>query len=77
MLSNFTKQCIQVMNSFEEKNSGNYVPDCKTSYSSSDEELVRNFAKMNLKSGKVNMALEKLMESKKTTETILSGHGAK
>jgi len=52
-------------------------PDCKTSHSSSDEELVMNFAKLNLKSGKVNMALEKLMESKKTTETILSGHGAK
>jgi hypothetical protein len=77
MLSNFTKKCIQVMNSFEKQISVNSVPDCKTSYSSSSEDLVRNFAKLNLKSRKVNMALEKLLESKKTTETILSGHGAK
>jgi len=56
-------------------------PECKTSSldlaSTSSEDLVRSFAKHeSLKAGKVNMALEKLLESKKTTETILSGHGA-
>jgi len=56
--------------------------DCKmntTDLSScSKEELVRTFAKYeSLKAGKVHMALEKLLESKQTTETILSGHGAK
>jgi len=45
--------------------------------SCSSEDLVRNFAKFeSLKSGKVNMALERLLESKKTTDTILAGHGA-
>jgi len=55
-------------------------PECKTSSldqsSTSGEDLVRSFAKHeSLKAGKVNMALEKLLESKKATETILSGHG--
>ena len=54
--------------------------ECKTSSidlsSISGEDLVRSFAKHeSLKAGKVNMALEKLLESKKATETILSGHG--
>ena len=43
-----------------------------------DEELVRNFAKFeSLKPGKVNMALDKLLEERQNEETILAGHGAK
>lgn len=62
------------------KNNGLFILECKTSSldlsSISSEELVRSFAKHeSLKAGKVNMALEKLLESKKATETILSGHG--
>eukprot|EP00092_Neocalanus_flemingeri_P038724 GFUD01042166.1.p1 GENE.GFUD01042166.1~~GFUD01042166.1.p1 ORF type:complete len:345 (-),score=48.84 GFUD01042166.1:57-1049(-) len=57
-------------------------PDCKmnsTDLSSClNEDLVRSFAKFeSLKAGKIHMALEKLLESKQTTETILTGHGAK
>jgi len=56
-------------------------PESKTSAldqsNVSHEDLVRSFAKNeSLKAGKVNVALEKLLESKRTTETILSGHGA-
>jgi len=56
-------------------------PECKTSAldlpNTSKEDLVRSFAKHEaLKAGKVNVALEKLLESRRTTETILSGHGA-
>jgi len=55
-------------------------PDCKMNSVDlkicSNEDLVRNFAKFeSLKAGKVNMALERLLESKKITDTILTGHG--
>ena len=44
----------------------------------SDEEVIRSFAKLeSLKPGKVNMALDKLLEDRQNEETLLSGHGAK
>ena len=44
----------------------------------SSEEIVRAFAKQeSSKPGKVNMALDKLMEEKQREQSILSGHGAK
>ena len=42
----------------------------------SNEDLVRNFAKFeSLKAGKVNMALERLLECKQITDTIATGQG--
>ena len=42
------------------------------------EEVVRDFAKYeSLKPGKVNVALDKLLEDRANKETLLSGHGAK
>jgi len=57
-------------------------PDCKLASidisGCSIEELIRHFAKYeSLKAAKVTMALEKLVESKLTTDTILAGHGVK
>ena len=58
-------------------------PDCKMSSqmdanSSSDVEIIRSFAKFeSLKTGKVNAALDKLLEDKEAEKRILSGHGAK
>ena len=43
-----------------------------------DEEVIRSFAKLeSLKPGKVNMALDKLLEDRQNEKTLLSGHGAK
>jgi len=42
------------------------------------EEVIRDFAKYeSLKPGKVNAALDKLLEDRANKETLLSGHGAK
>ena len=42
------------------------------------EEIIRDFAKYeSLKPGKVNAALDKLLEDRANKETLLSGHGAK
>ena len=42
------------------------------------EEVVRDFAKYeSLKPGKVNVALDKLLEDRASKETLLSQHGAK
>jgi len=56
--------------------------DCKMSsemdQNSSDVNIIRTFAKFeSLKAGKVNAALDKLLENKEAENRILSGHGAK
>ena len=56
--------------------------ECKMSQTdvqtSTDVEIIRNFAKLeSLKAGKVNAALDKLLENKEAENTILTGHGAK
>ena len=56
--------------------------DCKLATVGTDsmnsEEIVRAFAKYeSLSPGKVNMALDKLLETKQSQDAILSGHGAK
>ena len=55
-------------------------PDCKMNSVDlticSSEELDRNFVKFeSLKAGKVNMALERLLECKQITDTIATGQG--
>ena len=56
--------------------------DCKMSQTNTgiltDVEIIRSFAKFeSLKAGKVNAALDKLLENKEAENKILSGHGAK
>ena len=57
--------------------------DCKMASqtdvkNSSEVEIIRSFAKIeSLKAGKVNAALDKLLENKETENQILSQHGTK
>jgi len=55
--------------------------DCKTSsldfFTSTSDQIIESFIKYESnKASKLNMALEKLRESKETKKSILSGHGA-
>ena len=56
--------------------------DCKMAgtdvKNSTEVEIIRSFAKLeSLKPGKVNAALDKLLENKDTENQILSQHGSK